>query len=280
MRRGGVDAESDDRAGDSDELGSDHDGSTGDTDQYAASVDTAAARRARLRRDRNEPWWSTAFASRRVRIGIAAGTVIVLALGLVAYFSPILSVRSVRVEGLSAVTEQQVLEALQVPEGRSMLRIDTDEMAQRVARLPKVSSVRVQRVFPSSVRVTVVERTAVLYFEAPDGAHLIDSESVEFAIEPAPIGVPKLVTEHPGGNDPVTRAAVTVLNAVPGTLRFEVGEIVARSVSDIALQLRDGRTVLWGGPNDSERKASVVIPLLTRPGDVFDISSPNLVTVK
>ncbi|NNH72149.1 FtsQ-type POTRA domain-containing protein [Nocardia uniformis] len=213
-------------------------------------------------------------------MGVAAGAVVALILGSVAYFSPILSVRSVRVEGLSAVTEQQVLEALQMPEGRSILRIDTSELAQRVARLPKVSSVRVQRNLPSSVRVTVAERIAVLFFEAPDGAHLIDSESVEFAIEPAPIGVPKLVTEHPGGNDPVTRAAVTVLNAVPGTLRFDVGQIVARSVSDIELELRDGRTVLWGGPGDSERKAAVVVPLLTQPGDVFDISTPNLVTVK
>lgn len=272
MRRGGVDAESGDPAGDSDDLIDDADELT--------DAEGVAARRARLRRGRRESAWTRTWESRRVRIGVAVGVVLVLALGLVAYFSPILSVRSVQVEGNSVVTEAQILEALQVPEGRSMLRIDTDQMAQRIAQLAKVRSVRVQREFPSSVVVTVEERIPVLYFDAPDGAHLIDSDSVEFAIEPAPIGVPKLVTEHPGGNDPVTRAAVTVITAVPAALRLEVGQIAARSVSDIQLEMRDGKRIIWGGAGDSERKGAVIVPLLGQPGEVFDISSPNLVTVK
>ncbi|WUD62928.1 FtsQ-type POTRA domain-containing protein [Nocardia sp. NBC_00511] len=215
-------------------------------------------------------------------MGVAAGFVLLVALGLVAYFTPVLAVRTVRVDGLVAVPEQQVLDALQMPEGRSMLRLDTNQLAERVSRLPKVRSARVQRVFPSSVRVTVVERSAVLYFESPDGTHLLDCDSVEFAIEPPGPGVPKLVTDHPGGDDPVTRAAVAVMAAIPVGLRDQVGvgAVVARSVSDIALELRDGRTVLWGGTVDSSRKAAVVGPLLSQPGKVFDVSSPNLVTVK
>ncbi|MFC9999894.1 cell division protein FtsQ/DivIB [Nocardia sp. NPDC127526] len=240
----------------------------------------AAARRARLRRGRPDSRLSKAWRSPRVRIGTAVGVVLLIALGAVAYFTPVLSVRTVRVDGLVAVGEQQVLDALEVPRGLSMLRIDTTAMAERVAALPKVRSVRVQRVFPSSVKVTVEERTAVLWFDSPEGPHLVDWDSVEFAIEPPPPGIPKLVTPHPGGADPATRAAVVVLAAVPPDLRLQVGEIAARSVSDIALELRDGRTVLWGGESDSARKAAVVGPLLTQPGTVFDISSPNLVTVK
>ncbi|MFI6869588.1 cell division protein FtsQ/DivIB [Nocardia sp. NPDC050406] len=270
MRRGGAETETDDPTEDYDDTHADGE----------AVTEGAGARRARLRRGRRDSAWTRALESRRVRIGVAAGVVVALAVALVAYFSPLLSVRTVEVEGISAITDQQVQEALRVPEGRSMLRLDTDAMAQRVSELPKARSVRVQRVFPSTVRVTVEERTPVLYFEAPDGAHLIDSDSVEFAIEPAPIGVPKLVTEHPGGYDAVTRAAVTVMAAVPPALRLEVGQIAARSVSDIRLELRDGKTVLWGGATDSERKAAVVVPLLGQPGEVFDISSPNLVTVK
>lgn len=257
--------------------GSVRDRTGADTDDGAAK----AARRARLRHGRShDSQLRTAWRSPRVRIGVAVGFVLVLALGLTAWFTPILSVRTVRVDGLVAVPESQVLEVLQVPDGLSMMRIDTTVMAERVAQLPKVQSARVQRVFPSSVQVTVVERTAVLYFDAPDGAHLLDSEGVEFAIEPPPPGVPKLVTASPGGADAVTRAAVAVVAVAPVDLRLQTGEVVARSVSDIALDLRDGRTVLWGGTSDGQRKAAVVGPLLTQPGNVFDISSPNLVTVK
>ncbi|MCC3314609.1 FtsQ-type POTRA domain-containing protein [Nocardia africana] len=217
---------------------------------------------------------------RRILLWGAPIVVVVIVLLVIAYFTPALSVRSVQVEGVSAVPEQDVRAVLQIPDGRSMLRIDTDAIARRVASLPKVRSARVQRVFPSTVRVTVDERTAVVFFDSPQGPHLLDGDSVEFAIEPPPPGVAKLVTGHPGSADPVTRAAVAVLDAAPPALRAQVGEVVARSVSDIELKLRDDRTVIWGGADDSERKAAVVLPVLTRPGTVFDVSSPDLVTVR
>ncbi|MFD6355218.1 cell division protein FtsQ/DivIB [Nocardia tengchongensis] len=271
-------------AGGYDADGHDPDSGGAESAEVTAAAERAAARRARLRRGR-EPRESrvvAAWRSTRVRIGVLVGAVLLIAFGLVAWFTPLLSVRTVDVEGLAAVPEEQVLQALQVPDGLSMLRLDTDAMAEQVSQLPKVRSVRVQRVFPSTVRVTVAERTPVLYFDSPDGAHLLDCDSVEFAIEPPAPGVPKLVTDHPGGTDAVTKAAVAVMAAIPIPLRDQVGvgAVVARSVSDIALELRDGRTVLWGGTVDSARKAAVVGPLLSQPGKVFDVSSPNLVTVK
>jgi len=216
----------------------------------------------------------------RLRLWSLLVVCVLTVLAVLAWFTPVLSVSTVKIDGLVAVPEEQVRDKLEIPSGRSMLRIDTNAMARRVANIPKVRSARVQRVFPSAVKVTVVERTPVLFWDSPQGAHLMDAESMEFAIEAPPIGVPKLDTEHPGGDDPVTRAAVSVLSVLPAALVIQVDEVVARSISNISLNLRDGRTVLWGGTNDAERKAAVVMPLLTRDGTVFDVSSPNLVTVK
>jgi cell division protein FtsQ len=218
--------------------------------------------------------------SRRMLLWGLSVAVVVIALAAVAWFTPVLAVRSVVIEGVKTVPEKQVRDVLQVPDGVSMLRLDTDAVARRVATIPRVREVRVRRVFPSTVRVTITERTAVLYFDSPQGTHLLDAEGVEFAIEPPPPGVPKLTTAHPGDSDTMTRAAVQVLDATPPGLRPQVGEVVARSVSDIELDLRDGRSVLWGGAADSVRKAAVVLPVLTRPGTVYDISSPDLVTVR
>lgn len=209
-----------------------------------------------------------------------AGVLTVTALLAVLWFSPVLAVRSIHVEGLSAVSQQQVRDALAIPAGRSLLRVDAAALARRVAALPRVRSARVRRVFPAGVSVTVTEREPVLYFDSPEGAHLVDAEGVEFAIDAPPPGLPRLVTDHASGSDPVTRAAVAVIAAAPLELRAEMSEIAARSVSDIALTLRDGRVVVWGGAGDSQRKAAVVLPVLTRPGTVFDVSSPDLVTVR
>ncbi|MFE3444783.1 cell division protein FtsQ/DivIB [Nocardia sp. NPDC059180] len=217
---------------------------------------------------------------RRIRLWGLPAVCLLVTLFVAAWFTPLLSVRTVEIDGLSAVPEDRVRELLEIPDGQSMLRIDTAAMAARVAGIPKVSSVRVQRSFPSTVRVTVTERTPVLFYTSERGAHLLDAESVEYAIEPPPIGVPELKAEHPGGADPSTQAAVAVMTALPPMLSSQVGEVAVRSISDISLRLRDGRTVLWGGADDADRKVAVVQPLLTRPGTVFDVSSPNLVTVK
>jgi cell division protein FtsQ len=59
-----------------------------------------------------------------------------------------------------------------------------------------------------------------------------------------------------------------------------VGEVAARSISSVTLTLLDGRVVNWGGVEHSDRKAAVTLPLLTQPGQTYDVSSPDLPTVR
>ncbi|WP_084533082.1 cell division protein FtsQ/DivIB [Nocardia fusca] len=217
---------------------------------------------------------------RRFRLWALPALALVITLAALAWFSPLLSVREVRIDGAGEIPEEQIRELLQVPETGSILRIDTAAMAARVATIPKVRSARVQRVLPSTVRVRIEPRTPVLYFDSPEGAHLLDADGIEYAIEPAPIGVPQLVTARPGGADELTRAAVAVARVLPPALEVQVETIRAAGASEISLTLRDGRTVLWGSSEDGERKSAVILPLLTQPGTVFDVSSPSLVTVK
>lgn len=220
------------------------------------------------------------FGSRRFRLWAVPAVALVLTFAALAWFSPMLSVREVRIEGAGAIPEDRIRELLQIPDQGSILRIDTAAMAQRVASIPKVRSARVQRVLPSTVRVRIEPRTPVLYYDTAEGAHLLDADGIEYAIEPAPIGVPKLETEKPGSADALTKAAIAVVRVLPPELTVQVDSVRAETVSDISLTLRDGRTVLWGSSEDGERKSAVVLPLLTRPGTVFDVSSPSLVTVK
>ncbi|MET8799827.1 FtsQ-type POTRA domain-containing protein [Nocardia sp. NPDC004568] len=217
---------------------------------------------------------------RRFRLWALPALALVITLAALAWFSPLLSVREVRIEGAGEIPEEQIRELLQVPQTGSILRIDTAAMAARVATIPKVRSARVQRMLPSTVRVRIEPRTPVLYYDSPEGAHLLDADGIEYAIEPAPIGVPQLVTARPGSTDELTRAAVAVARVLPPALEVQVKTVRAMGASDISLTLRDGRTVLWGSSEDGERKSAVVVPLLTQPGTVFDVSSPSLVTVK
>jgi cell division protein FtsQ len=217
---------------------------------------------------------------RRIAVGLALAAIVVVALVVVLWFSPLLSVRSVAVDGAVVVPEEQVLDALAVPDGTPLLRVDTAAAAQRVAAIPRVAQAKVTVDFPSTLRAVIAERVPVLFFESPRGAHLIDANAVEFAVAPPPPGLPVLHTLHPGTADRATRAAVAVLDSLPDSLRPQLASIAAKSESDIELTLHDGRVVIWGGDTGDQRKAAIIDPLLTRPGQTYDISSPDLPTVR
>lgn len=218
----------------------------------------------------------------RRKAALIALAVVVLVVGSAAlvYFTPLLSVRTIAVAGASSVSEQEILDQLDVPTGLPLVRVDTAAAAQRVATIPALASVRVQRKYPSTVQVTVEERVPVAFFDSPDGTHLLDSAGVDFAIAPPPPGVVRLVTENPVFGDPVTKDALAVLDTLPPLLRDQVGELRASTLSDISILLLDGRTVVWGSKDNSDRKAAVAIALLSQPGQIFDVSSPDLPTTK
>ncbi len=206
--------------------------------------------------------------------------VLVVGLGLLLYFTPLMSIRSVAVTGLSEVTEGEVVAAAAVAPGTPLLQVDTDAVAQRVADIRRIVSVRVQRQYPSTLRVTVVERIPVVVRDYSDGVHLFDRDGVDFATAPPPPGVPYLDTENPGPTDPSTMAALQVMTSLRPDVASLVGRVSAPSAAAITLTLADGRVVVWGTTDRTEEKALKLAALLTQPGQTYDVSSPDLPTVK
>ena len=203
-----------------------------------------------------------------------------VALGLVLYFTPVMSARSIVVVGTGAVTRDEVVDAAKVQLGTPLLQINTDGVADRVAGIRRVGSARVQREYPSTLRITIAERVPVVVKDFPDGPHLYDRDGVDFATAPPPPGLPYIEVEAPGPTDPPTMAALEVMTALRPEVVAQVGRVAAPSVAAITLTLNDGRTVVWGTTDRTEEKAEKLAALLTQPGRVYDVSSPDLPTVK
>jgi cell division protein FtsQ len=201
-------------------------------------------------------------------------------LGLVLYFTPAMSARNIVVIGIGAVTREEVLDAAQVRPGTPLLQVNTNQVADRVAAIRRVASARVQRQYPSDLRITVVERVPVAVKDFPDGPHLFDRDGVDFATAPPPPGLPYVDVASPGPSDPATKAALQVLIALRPEVAGQVGRIAAPSVASITLNLNDGRVVIWGTTDRTEEKAEKLAALLTQPGRTYDVSSPDLPTVK
>jgi cell division protein FtsQ len=178
--------------------------------------------------------------------------VVVVVLVAIAYGvsrSPLLAVDTLQVRGTSHLTAAQVLDAAGVHEGDAMVWLDTTAAVDGTNALPYVRDAAVQREWPSTVRITVHERTPSSWIDGPGGKALVDrSGRVLDTVEAAPPGMPQLlgakVVPLPGGTvDAVGAArvagALTGL-AAAGTTSIEVTD------HGIVLHLAVGTEVRMG----------------------------------
>ena len=221
---------------------------------------------------------------RRTRLVVLA-TVVTLALlagaaGWLVLGSSVLGARTVEVVGESRLTADDVVAQADVPAGRPLARLDTGAIADRVAGLAPVLRVSVDRDFPSTVRITVVERTAAAVKARGSGWVLVDRSGVAFdTVDKRPRGLPKIsapVDEGPAA----LRATLDVLEALTPTVRDQVREVRAAGLEQVTLQLRRGRTVEWGSAERSDRKAAVLAVLLSRKAKVYDVTAPDSPTTR
>lgn len=241
----------------------------------------AAKRRARAQQvNESEPVTRSTIRGLKMLLATVLATVALAGIGLILYFTPLMSARTVEVTGLAAVTREEVLDAAQVRLGTPLLQIDTGQVADRVAAIRRVASTRVQRQYPSALRIAVIERVPVVVKDFPDGPHLFDRDGVDFATAPPPPMLPYLDTDNPSPTDPATVAALQVMTALAPEVTGQVSRVGAPSAASITLTLADGRIVIWGSTDRTAEKAQKLAALLTQSGRTYDVSSPDLPTVR
>ncbi len=192
----------------------------------------------------------------KVLLWSALASVVAVALGLVLYFTPVMSARSVGGQRCGGGASGAGAGGRRGGTGHARCCRSTPTRSPsgwpRSGASPRA---RVQREYPSTLRITVVERVPVVVKDYPDGPHLFDRDGVDFATEPPPPTLPYLDADNPGPTDPATKAALEVMLALPPDVVAQVGRIAAPSVASIALTLADGRVVVWGTNDRTDEKA-------------------------
>jgi len=226
--------------------------------------------------------WRPRGLSRRSVLASVAGVVaLVVLLGWLLWFSPVLSVRTVAVTGTEGTAASTIRDLAAIPEGMPLARIDTDGIEAALTTLPELASVSVYRSWPSTVRIEVVPRVGVAVVDLAGVHWLIDRTGVLFAqVTEPPAGMPALQVEVAGPQDRATRAALDVIAALPASIRNRVSVVAAQSPDSVVVTLIGGRTVIWGSAADSDRKALVLAGLFDRPGRTIDVSSPSAVVIR
>lgn len=230
---------------------------------------------------------AVAKSKRRRVIGSSLGIVMVGVAIWAAFWSPLLHVRHVQVMGATNTEPGAVRAAVDLGRGDNLLLLSTGEIAAAVEALPWVKDADVHRRLPATVRIKIEERRPALVVTVAAGSWTIDASGRVLDVgvtEGLPTLTGAVVTRLVPG-DRVTedevRAGLQVWRSLPRKVKPAVASVVAASPERVALALRDGTIVRYGGADRLAAKNEVLTALLARLAEegrtaaYLDVSVPS-----
>lgn len=207
-------------------------------------------------------------------LGLAAGA------GWVLLGSGVFAVKAVEVTGVDRLTASEVTARADIPEGEPLATLDAAGVQRRVGMLAPVFSVEVARRWPGTVLINVTERTAAAVRARGTSWELVDRTGVAFATVQRRPRELALISAPVDQGPAALKVALDVLAGLPADVRDQVRQVRAADAEHVSIKLTRGRSVVWGGPDRSERKSAVLSALLTRKARVYDVSAPDIPTTR
>lgn len=198
--------------------------------------------------------------------------------GWVAVRSPLLDVDRVQVEGADHTLPRTIVHEAAVHGGQAMIDVDEGRAARRIEALPWVAHATVRRHWPSTVRISVIERRPEAVTRLDDGRWaMLDATARVLDIVPDPPG--GIAVEGVGSGAPPgaelsgAKAPLAVVTALSPQLAARTAAVAAVEGGQIELKLNPRGIVRLGPPDDLPAKLSAVETILAR------VDTRNLATL-
>ncbi|MFM2384527.1 MAG: hypothetical protein RL166_401 [Actinomycetota bacterium] len=217
---------------------------------------------------------------RRVLIASIAAVSVLAILVTVAVLSPLLAVRKIEIVGANRVSAEAIEKDLKSLKGKPLPQVTSEELAAKLSKYQLIDSVSAVALPPSTLRVVVVERTAIVVVRINEILYLYDAAGVQLGRAKGSDKLPLIENAGDPGTSKTFKQAINVILSIPLELLPKVASISATSKDDVVLQLRTyNQRIMWGDDSDPALKAKVLSALMKhydkRYGQTFDVSSPN-----
>ena len=226
---------------------------------------------------------------RRRRVTLSVVAVLILSVGgVILARSSLFALEGIEVAGTRTLSNAEVLQASGLHEGQSMLGLHADRVRARVARLPMVRSVTVERIPTSRIRITVVERSPEFVLETAEARWNMDADGV--LLDQVDVADPSLPAFRLGGvlgadsgdriRTPALDQGMVLWGALPSSLRRGAVTIDATSPADLMV-LRRGVEIRFGTADRLQLKlqaVALVFDKVRRSGRavvMLDVRSPT-----
>ncbi|MEO7122524.1 MAG: FtsQ-type POTRA domain-containing protein [Lacisediminihabitans sp.] len=217
---------------------------------------------------------------------IAASIVVLCVLVAVAVYSPLLALKTIKIEGAASVSATEVRTALADQLGTPLALVDFDGIKKELARFPLIRSYVTETVPPNTLVIHIVERAPLGVLQTATGYTVVDAAGVTLSHETErPAKLPIIDSGSTSTTTAAFTAAVSVMLALPASVSSRVDTVKARTKDDVTLVLDGaGQSVVWGSAERSAEKARVLADLISHqdPKTVveYDVSAPNSAVVR
>ena len=229
---------------------------------------------------------------------VIVGAIVVAAIALVALlgylllsYTPAFSVQSVVADSTEHITSDNIVKLANVPAGSTLLNLDESAVTNNLHKNPWVGDVTYVREFPSTLRISVKERSvdSLVVMSTGNMAWCLGTGNVW--IEPVPLnvglgksinevalakaremgvmlitGVPPTVSPVAGSNasDEVLDAIATYRNTFSKELSDKIVSFSASSLDSITCVLENGVEISLGPAKNVESKEGVIKEILSK----------------
>jgi UDP-N-acetylmuramate dehydrogenase len=211
---------------------------------------------------------------------VAASLVGFSALLIVVLASPIVAVRSVKVEGVRYANAELIESVIASLRGKSVLTIDTNVLQDRLESDPWIESSRIKTYLPSTAVIEINERIPAAWFVGVDNrARVVDVDGLILAVldgRPTEYmlidGVgPNLIAGATSA--PEYKAAAQLSQSLPVEIQSMVKNFAVGGPNGLSMVLTTGTIVKFGEPVDMRNKLVNVVVLLRRqdPNGILEI---------
>ena len=100
--------------------------------------------------------------------------VLIVICGFIAFLmmSPIFNLKNIEVEDNDFITEEEIIELSGIKENDNIFRLSKSKIAKKIEKNPYIDSVEIKRVIPSTIEISVVERTPAFMTDYSDGRYI------------------------------------------------------------------------------------------------------------
>ncbi|KUK48807.1 MAG: Polypeptide-transport-associated domain protein FtsQ-type [Actinobacteria bacterium 66_15] len=206
---------------------------------------------------------------------VAAALVVVVGSWVALLDSPSFTIEEIRVEGISELSEQEVVAIAAVDEDATLLNIDADGVIERLRQVPWVAEADIVRLFPSTLLISVEERErfamvdAGVTFWSVDRAGRVLGESIPDTSTSLPV-IRDVVQFEPVAGEvtgsEAVKNALAVLKGISPELLEMTAMVSAPSPEETALLTEANVEVMLGRAEQLTEKSALALQIMREQG--------------